>query len=130
MDGKFWWRAPLSSLGLVVNLGHGRRQCPVSEGRMPRTMQIIDSNGVFSMKVQFCACSRATGVAADQYIQLIRAGWFPATMRVPQTAVTFRCLDDFGHKSNQGKLTGYDYYNSLMHRTDNTELDPPNVSVI
>ncbi len=49
-------------------------------------------------------------------------------MHIPATAVTFRCLDDFCHKSNQGKLTGYDYYNSLMHKMDSAELDPPKVS--
>lgn len=109
-----------------MNLGHGRRQCPVPAAQ--RTLHVIDSNGIFEVKVLFCGCSRASGHSFPQYTQLIRAGWFPATMNIPHTAVTFRCLDDFGHKSNQGKLTGYDYYNSLMHMMDSPELDPPKVS--
>lgn len=59
---------------------------------------------------------------------MLRARWFPATVTTPATAVTFRCLDAVCHLNNQGKITGYDYYESLMHATDNVELDPPNVS--
>lgn len=114
-------------MGLVIDLGHGNQECPAPKDRTPRSMQIIDLFGVFTVRVRFCGCSRSNGAASEQRTQLLRMRWFPATTTSPHTAVTFRCLDHVCHLNNQGKLTGYDYYQSLMHATDNAELDPPNV---
>ncbi len=100
---------------------------PAPKDRAPRSMTIIDLLGVFTVRVRFCGCSCSTGAANEQRTQLLRMRWFPATAAYPHTAVTFRCLDNVCHLNNQGKLTGYDYYQSLMHATDNAELDPPNV---
>lgn len=59
----------------------------------------------------------------------MRLRWFPASPQRPATVVTFKCLDLFHKITVQGKLTGYDYYQSLIHLTDNTDINPPRVSV-
>lgn len=126
-NGTFWSRALLSDLGLVLNLQHGVQPCPVPLGSV-RNMHILDVNGIFKAKVRFCGCSRSSGTSAsDAYVQLIRACLFPATAKIPQTAFTFRALTLASQLNNQGKLTGYDFYHSLMHITDNAEIDPPKV---
>ncbi|KLO07282.1 hypothetical protein SCHPADRAFT_984381 [Schizopora paradoxa] len=55
-NGKFWTRESLTDHGLVVNLGQGRESCPYPLSNL-REMQVIDTNGVFTMKVKFCGCS-------------------------------------------------------------------------
>lgn len=91
-------------------------------------MHVLDVNGIFKIKVRFCGCSVSRGATGSApYIQLIRARLFPATAKIPQTAFTFRALTLASHLNNQGKLTGYDFYHSLMHLTDNAEIDPPKV---
>ncbi len=114
-------------MGLVVNLGHGMEVCPSPQGNV-REMQVIDTNSIFTTKVRFCGCRLAWGPNTEPYTQLLRARWFPCTISTPSSAVTFRCLDDVCRLNNQGKLTGYDYYQSLMHAADSAELDPPKVS--
>lgn len=91
-------------------------------------MHVLDVHGIFKINVRFCGCSVSSGTtASDTYVQLIRARLFPATAKVPQTAFSFRALTLASHLNNQGKLTGYDFYHSLMHLTDNAEIDPPKV---
>ncbi|KAJ7485477.1 hypothetical protein FB451DRAFT_1392216 [Mycena latifolia] len=64
--------------------------------------------------------------AGAPYIQLLRAGWYPATEDRPQTAVTFVCLDKFVLHTLQAKTTAYDFYSVLERFTNNTGAKPPN----
>lgn len=126
-NGAFWSRAQLSDIGLVVNLQHGARQCPAPSGGI-RNIHVLDVNGIFNVKVRFCGCSISSGTSgSDAYVQLMRARLFPATAKIPKTVFTFRALTLASHLNNQGKVTGYDFYFSLMHLTDNAEIDPPKV---
>ena len=63
------------------------------------------------------------------YQQLLRARWFPASPSKPRTVITFECLTLFHKLSNQGKLSGYDFYETLVHLTPNSYTDPPPVRV-
>src|SRR5882757_4269771 len=54
-------------------------------------MVIVDVSGIHHIGVQFCHCSDAT----PHDSQLMSLGLFPATFDNPQTAFTFRVLDDF-----------------------------------
>ncbi len=45
--------ASLSEMGLVIDLGHGTQECPAPKDRTPRSMQIIDLFGVFTVRVRF-----------------------------------------------------------------------------
>lgn len=62
--------------------------------------------------------------------QLMRAKWFPATIDRPRTAFTFDVLNHFHHLTLQGKTTPWDFYNAIVHETDNTGLATPEVSFI
>jgi hypothetical protein len=58
----------------------------------------------------------------DKRTQLLRHSWFPATFSQPHTAFTFDCLDTFHEQTLQGKGNAYDFYHSLLRRTDNADL--------
>lgn len=109
-----------------MNFLHGSGDCPAPAGPV-KTMHVIDLNGIISVSIRFCGCSRSTGRAGLPHVQVLRSRWYPATFDHPQTAVTFRCLDFACQLNNQGKITGYDFYHSLVHLTDITDIDPPKV---
>lgn len=119
----------MGKLGLIFNIGHGGSTCPsVDTSAPPFKLVIIATNGVHEIKIRWCTCSRSLGKASEHWVQLMRMRWFPASHARPKTAVTFDCLDLFHKLTLQGKLTGYDYYQSLLHLTNNTDVDLPRVS--
>lgn len=75
---------------------------------------MIDFNGFHHVNVQFCGC---TGV--EDYCQLLRVGWYPASYVRPKTAFTFNVLDTYHKLTLQGKLNLYDFYASILQKTDN-----------
>ncbi|KAH8106480.1 hypothetical protein DFH11DRAFT_1549960 [Phellopilus nigrolimitatus] len=127
-NGLHWQSTSLKTLGLVVHLNHDCSEsvpiCPAPEGSI-RTITVMDIGGIHSVNVVFCGCSASSGNAGHAYVQLIRQRWFPASHRLPQTVTTFNCLEDFHLMTVQGKLTGYDYYQTLVRKTDNTGINPP-----
>lgn len=119
----------LEDLGLSVDLGHEGKPCPNKSSLIaPSKLVVIASNGIHQINVHWCSCSRSIGKASEKMIQLLRLQWFPVSPFRPATAVTFECLNLFHKMTVQGKLTGYDFYQSLMHLTDNTDINPPRVS--
>jgi hypothetical protein len=109
-----------------VQLGHNGGACPI-----PVTFEtpliVYHTNGAHFVKVSFCQC----GGPAGGYLypnQLLRSSWFPASLTRPKTVFTFAVLKHFHHLTLQGKTTAYDFYNSLVHETDNTGTKPPPVS--
>ena len=117
---------PLIDLGLCVQLGHNGGPCAT-----PRTFEtpltVYHTNGAHLVNVSYCECNEPAG----SYLfanQLLRSSWFPASLTRPRTAFTFAVLKQFHHLTLQGKTTAYDFYNSLVHATDNTGLNPPPVS--
>ena len=66
----------------------------------------------------------------DRRIQLLRRGWFPATLDRPRTAFTFDCLETFHELTLQGKVNLYDFYHTILRKTDNANLNKSIVSVI
>lgn len=125
----FWDKVDLIDLGLIYDIGHGGKTCPSADTRArPYTLSVISTNGFHRVNVRWCSCSRSLGKSSEHWVQLTRMRWFPATHKKPKTAITFDCLDLFHKLTLQGKLTGHDYYESLLHLTDNTNFDPPQVS--
>lgn len=88
---------------------------------------VFDLNGVHRIVIQFCHCS-PDPVSHD--IQLLRSRWFPATVYRPSTSFSFQLLDFFHKLQDQNKCNSYDFYHTIMQRTDNAELDPEIVSVV
>ena len=114
-NGGFFKTATLESLGLVINLGHPANICPVAPDI--RRILVIDLSGYHFVRVRFCACSCSSFL--EPYRQLLRFGWFPASLLRPKTAFTFNLLDTYHKISLQGKLNLYDFYTSILQKTDN-----------
>ena len=61
-------------------------------------------------------------------LQLLRNGWYPATLDRPVCAMTFHALDLYLELSHQSKLNMYDYYWALSHLMDSMQLEDIDVS--
>ncbi|KAK6981627.1 CxC2 domain-containing protein [Favolaschia claudopus] len=133
-DQNFYETVTLKSLGLRIQLGHGRNGvCPGTLLKQSRAAEeearrhprddfcIVDSNGVHEVGLDFCTCS----LAEDHDIQLIRARLYPATTTNPATAATFRVLRDFHLLSLEAKCSAFHYYNKLARQTNNNGVFQP-----
>lgn len=115
----------LSRCGLVVQLGHDGDACPNSRLREGH-FTVIHVNGFHFVKVAFCDCGRFGH--SETVVQVLRAGWMPATTDRPRTAVTFECLRQFNALNLQGKINAFDYYMAMVQLTDGSGLFVPIVS--
>ena len=89
---------------------------------------MVDVSGIHKVAIDYCNC-RTNGIV-PHHIQLLRAGWFPATFVRPQTAFTFHCLDFYHELTLQSKVNAYDFCRSLLRLTDSLELDKTSVCLI
>ena len=86
---------------------------------------VFDLNGVHRIVLQYCHCPSNP---APHEIQLLRARWFPATVFRPSTSFSFQLLDFFHKLQDQNKCNSYDFYHTIMQRTDNAGIEPEIVS--
>ncbi|KAK7025333.1 hypothetical protein VNI00_016115 [Paramarasmius palmivorus] len=118
-NGLYFERVSLTSLGLVVQLGHlSNSQCPAPNTRAPQNFTVLHTNGFHRVRVYYCECGQA-GELSDMRQQLLTHRWYPATTRLPQTCFTFRLLEHFHMMTLVGKITSYDYYRGLEKLTNN-----------
>ncbi|KAF7317941.1 CxC2 domain-containing protein [Mycena kentingensis (nom. inval.)] len=82
----------------------------------------IVENGIHEIAIDFCGCYLSGDV---DFVQTLRAGWFPSTTTSPRTCATFACLEHYQTISLHGKTTAYDYYSSLETLTDGVGIKPP-----
>ena len=75
--------------------------------------------------MRFCKCSKNGFL--ESFRQLLRVGWYPASVLRPQTVFTFDLLDTYHKISLQGKLNLYDFYHAIMQKTDNRGSSKPKV---
>ena len=109
-----------------MQLGHNGAACP-SPVIFETPLIVYHTNSAHFVKVSYCQCSGPAG----GYLypnQLLRSTWFLASLTHLRTAFTFAVLKHFHHLTLQGKTMAYDFYNSLVHETDNTSINPPPVS--
>lgn len=123
----FFERTSLGKLGYCYHLGHQNTPCPLSE--KTRTIVVIDDNGIHHVNVQFCTCEESSQWV-EGYRQLLRVGWYPASFQRPATAFTFNVLDSYHKLALQGKLNLYDFYSSIMQKTDNCGREKAIVSPV
>lgn len=119
----FFDRTSLHSLGYTCYLGHGGDPCPVESPL--RQLTIIDINGWHKLQVGFCKCSAGN---VPHYRQLLRMRWYPASFNRPKTAFTFDLLETYHKVTLQGKLNLYDFYHTIMQKSDNQGRSKPLVS--
>ncbi|KAM6491450.1 hypothetical protein JOM56_013019 [Amanita muscaria] len=119
-NGSFFEKASLQSLGLRIQLGHGGLPCH-SPSPGPLGFCVVDLSGIHYVSVDLCDCL-GHGIIPSR-MQMLRAGWFPATFTRPKTVFTFEILDTFHELTLQGKTTAYDFYQTILRKTDNLGLD-------
>ncbi|KAI5888639.1 uncharacterized protein SCHCODRAFT_02587995 [Schizophyllum commune H4-8] len=110
-------RSSLKRLGQVVQLGHPPGECCIQADRGHSDFTVIDTNGVHIVAVQFCGCGKS---AENHRQQLMRVGWWPGTIKNPQTCATLACLRQF-HKLNAcSKISIHEFWRAIERLTDNT----------
>ncbi|KAF9559266.1 hypothetical protein CPC08DRAFT_611227, partial [Agrocybe pediades] len=116
----FWEKTTLRELGHCYQLGHpiGRGPCPRPERSFAGIFTILDINGIHQITLDFCNC----GLRQPHYVQLLRFGWFPVTVKFPRTAVTLRLLKFFQVLSFESKSTVYEFHRTIQRLTDNTGM--------
>ncbi|KAN0109688.1 hypothetical protein V8E52_009034 [Russula decolorans] len=116
----FYEKTSLQELGLVIQLGHHGPSCPCP-GLVQKDFVIVDVSGIHTIDVQFCGCHNTSGGSAS-HVQLLRFRCFPSTITRPQSAFTFDVLNTFHLLTLQGKVSAYEFYCALQHKTDNTSI--------
>ncbi|KAF7327202.1 CxC2 domain-containing protein [Mycena kentingensis (nom. inval.)] len=89
-NGSFWAKIPLMQIGLVHQIGHGGFPCPFPDVAT-RKMTVIDA------------------ATPDDVSQLLRNGWYPATVLEPATCATFRTLRTFRLYNVVGNMNVADF---------------------
>ncbi|KAJ7180060.1 hypothetical protein C8R43DRAFT_871124 [Mycena crocata] len=113
-DGYFQ-PCPLTDVdpGLRFQIGHRPGEdCDFRDG--PNKFVVLDNNAIHEVAVDFCGCVGA----ASPNDQLLNIGWFPATVKNPETCATLSVLRRFHTLNLQGRVPAYDFYNALEVLSD------------
>ncbi|KAJ7642666.1 hypothetical protein DFH06DRAFT_1137218 [Mycena polygramma] len=121
--GVFFAKTSLKKLDQRIQFGHPPREKCLRPQAGHEDFVVLHDNGIHTVAVDFCACDSPE--RAEPHIQLLHAGWFPATDDLPRTAATMLVLDKFHLHSLQAKTTAYDFYAVLERLTDSTGVKPP-----
>ncbi|KAJ7059923.1 hypothetical protein C8F01DRAFT_1254013 [Mycena amicta] len=127
--GDFWTEAWLhrstsstgDGLGMVYQLGHHGRPCPLPEA-LKRRMVVLDIRGVFILTVQFCGCTKAFHQEHSNLTQLLGNGWYPATTVSPATCATYRALEQFRLLGVVGNMNAHDFVGAMECSSDPTRI--------
>ncbi len=118
-DGRCFTPVSLQSLGLVLQLGHPPGEKCLNPVFGPRDFMVLHTNGMHPVTIMYCECD-LMHKAGSHLQQLLRRELYPATITDTTTCSTFRVLELFHLLTLQSKITGYDFYLTLNHLTDNT----------
>ena len=123
--GSFLKSVSLFSLDFIFNLGHDGVRCPEANPQK-QPLVIVDLTGVHVVRVTWCNCMEGTSLRN----QLLRVGWFPATIERPSTAMTFDALKFFHKLTFQAKTSFYDFYRTICRFTDDSGTEYIQVSAV
>ncbi|KAJ7604088.1 hypothetical protein FB45DRAFT_983874 [Roridomyces roridus] len=122
-------RTWLRDLGLRVQLGHPPGVVCPFKTTADVDFILYDLSGVHEIAVDFCGCrttpDKETGELHPLHRrqQLLRACWWPATVRRPNTCATFAVLRFFLVLNCLGKVSAYDFLRALERCTNNNGLE-------
>lgn len=114
-NDSYFSNETLQNIGLEIQLGHDDGTDCAAPVAKSIDFEVLDISGQHTVTISFCGCPGAP----HPRVQLLRAQWFPASMSRPNSAFTFDVLNTFQLLNLQGKISAYDFYQSLMHKTDN-----------
>ena len=119
-NGSFFVQTPLFSLGASYQLGHSVDD-PCTLPSPPSTLILFDISGAHAVRITYCFCDLNNQCQyGKRRVQLLRAGWFPASWHRPGTAFTFRLLD-FTHKlQTRSKINLFDFHAALGSISNST----------
>ncbi|EAU89719.2 hypothetical protein CC1G_07444 [Coprinopsis cinerea okayama7 len=106
-----------SATPFTVDLGHSGANCNAHSSPIPMTL--VDVNGIHKANVRFCTCH---GIH-ERVSQLVKSGFFPATLTQPRTAFSFSVLRQFHLVQLEGKMSAYDFCSTLRRLSDNVFTD-------
>ncbi|KAJ7024853.1 hypothetical protein C8F04DRAFT_1269860 [Mycena alexandri] len=118
--GDFFRRVGLSTLGLVVQLGHTPGSACPAMRRGKYKFTLIDVTGIHNVAVQFCECD----ARITHRQQLMRVCWWPATVRDPSTCATLNVIRLFEQMNCLGKVSAFHFLRSLESLTNADGLNP------
>ena len=81
MEWNFFDKDSLENLGHHYQLGHSGGPCPCPVAG-PKNFTVFDLSGHHSISINYCNCVDNPLLT---WTQLLREGWFPATLSCPQT---------------------------------------------
>ncbi|KAF9544501.1 hypothetical protein CPC08DRAFT_770046 [Agrocybe pediades] len=109
----------LRALGHRYQLGHPPGEtCSHPERSFADMFTVLDVNGIHQVSLDFCNCEHRQ----RHFVQLLRYGWYPATIGFPRTAITLRLLKFFQLLSFESKTTVYEIHRTLQRLVDNSGL--------
>jgi hypothetical protein len=77
---------------------------------------VIKQNGVHEIGLDYCGCEKAQ----DPIMQLLCVCWYPATTTTPKSTAAFNVLEFFQLLSFESNTPVFEFYYTLMRRTNNT----------
>ncbi|KAF7968026.1 hypothetical protein HWV62_32158 [Athelia sp. TMB] len=116
--GNYWRKKSLKKLSLVVQLGHPGTICHTPDKAFSLT--VLDSHGIHVVAACYCKCERS--LRASRRAQLLRAGWYPASVTDPGTCATFRVLEEFHLQNLKGALNVHNWIGAVEMRTDGMKI--------
>lgn len=87
---------------------------------MKRKLTVCDVSGFHEVDVVFCSCYDARTGLHEDWQDLLRLKWYPATHHRPLMVFTFCVLDFFLELTHQGKCNLYDFHKTLDRISDNS----------
>ncbi|KAJ7582438.1 hypothetical protein C8J56DRAFT_792613 [Mycena floridula] len=74
-------------------------------------MMVMGENVIQTVRVAWCGCDHSD--TADPVSELLQNGWYPVTVALPHTVVTFDTLDTFRVLNVTGNMNVWDYVTSM-----------------
>ncbi|KAK7045173.1 CxC2 domain-containing protein [Favolaschia claudopus] len=111
----YWVPRTLAQLGLVYQLGHGGFPCPLPDP-VQHKLVVIEEPIIHQLQIHYCKCAKSDD--ADNIEQLLRNGWYPATVTDPGTCATFRTLETYRLYNVVGNFNVRDFMTSVERVTD------------
>ncbi|KAK7013621.1 hypothetical protein VNI00_019465 [Paramarasmius palmivorus] len=109
----YFKRQDISTFGYRIVIGHPGHE-PCTNGT-DGPLNIIDVNGIHATRVRYCRCEGPP----DKWKLLLQNGFFPGSVKDPQTAFTTRVLRHYQIINLQSKMPIYQYMKVLRRLTDN-----------
>lgn len=95
--------------------GKPPRFCPKMDEHNNPFIIVVDVGGFFAFPALWCECGQ---VQSDRVMDLLDRQFFPASFKDPQTAFTFKVLQDFRLANLEMKSSAYQYHQKLRRSTN------------